>query len=251
MAVFRLELVARLVRGRSSFPIPIHPGEGWGHSLMKASIATHLLRWGYRWSDITWEYLLQERRLRKRADLFARPRGRLPSFWFECGTTNRTKLRRLRRCLPDVRIVHVLPHESFLRLWNGTNLGLRPGLSSKKRRAIVRHRRARITVPGVEYWALSNMSRSPRILFGARREVGDHYVYFETGEGWSLSHIDWLSRRTDRWATLIPRVVGGKVRAGHERYLPVLGGTSHNCRLKPPVGKGPTVQSRRRSPSAA
>lgn len=251
MEVVTLELAARLVRGRSSFRIPIHPGEGWGHSLMKASIAAHLLRWGYRWADIIWEHSLQRRGLRKRGDLFACPRGRLPSFWFECGTTDRAKLRRLRRSLPDVRIVHVLPHEWFLRLWNGTNLGLRPRLSTKRRRSIVRHHRGRITVPGVEYWALSNMSRSARILFAARREVGDRYVYFETGEGWSLSQINWLSRRTDRWAPLIPGVVGGKAFASHGRYLPVLRGTAHNNRLKPTVGGGLAAQSRPRSPTAA
>ncbi len=50
-----LKVTATLVRGRKCYLIPTHPGEGWGHVLLKIGIAAHLLSWGYGWERIHWE----------------------------------------------------------------------------------------------------------------------------------------------------------------------------------------------------
>jgi len=216
-----LEMTAYLVKDGARFAVPAYVGEGWAHSYLKIVVGAHLLYWGYDWAGIHWEYDPGDLPGRHRADVFVRASGRLPSFWFECRTVADDKLRHLRSHLPrDVRLVQVLPHDWFLRWWNGEHLRLKPlSDSGVKREAIQRHR-AKIAVPGVEYWAVYDSSTSARILFAVRADDDDRYTYFDTGEGWSLSWIKKLSRRTDCWAPLIPGAVGRDRDAGHARYLP-------------------------------
>ncbi|MFQ6113626.1 MAG: hypothetical protein ACE5NG_05995 [bacterium] len=73
---------------------------------------------------------------------------------------------------------------------------------------------------GVEYWAVYDTSTSARVLFAVRPDGNDYYTYFDTGEGWSLSDISMLSRRTDCWAPLIYGVAGGNRESGYDTYLP-------------------------------
>lgn len=215
----RLELEARLIHRRRTYVVPAYAGEGWGHSLLKLAIAVHLLEWGYTWEGIRWEYSPSNVRGHRRADLFAPGQGGLPSFWFECGGTDNRKLRYILRQLPDTRIVHVMPHDWFLRWWNAHNVMRVRRAAPRDRRRLVRAYRARTAVVGVEYWAVYDTSTSARILFAVRPEGSDRYTYFDTGEGWSLSHILMLSRRTDCWAALIPRVAGGDRRSRYDAYL--------------------------------
>jgi len=216
-----LELQAYLVHGQTRYAIPTYAGEGWGHVFLKVTIAAHLLQWGYKWDDIHWEYDPPDVAGQRRADIFVKGRNALPSFWFECRTTDDDKMRELRPALPpEVRVVHVMPSHWFLRWWNGDNLRLSPSLNSKEKRIAIRKYRAEISVVGVEYWAVYDTSESARILFAVRREGNDRYTYFDTGEGWSLSHISMLSRRTDCWTPLITGIVGDNRESGYDTYLP-------------------------------
>lgn len=107
-----LELTAHLIRGQARYAIPTYPGEGWGHVHLKVVIAAHLLHWGYKWDDMLWEYDPPDITGRRTADVFVREQNHLPSFWFECRTTDDTKLLELRvidsrrgqRAHPEVKI---------------------------------------------------------------------------------------------------------------------------------------------------
>jgi len=216
-----MELTAHLMRGRTRYAIPTYIGEGWGHAYLKIVVAAHLLHWGYEWTDVLWEYSPSDSTARKRADIFARGRNGLPSFWFECGTADNDKLRELRSALSsDVRLVNVMLWDWFRRWWNGDLLRLQPSLDSKGKRTAVWKQRANFSVVGVEYWAVYDTSTSARILFAVRPDGNDRYTYFDTGEGWSLSNISMLSRSTDSWASLIPGVAGGNRESGFGTYLP-------------------------------
>jgi hypothetical protein len=216
-----LELTVHLIQGQARYAVPTHAGEGLGHVNLKIAVVAHLLHWGYQWDDILWEYDPPNVPGRRRADVFTRGGRNLPSFWFECRTTDNDKLCELRSTLsPDVRLVNVMLKDRFISWWNGDSLRLRPSMSSKERRAAIRTHRAEISVPGVEYWAMHDTSASTRILFAARRDEDDSYTYFDTGEGWSLSWILKLSRRTDCWAPLIPGIVGDYQPGRHDTYLP-------------------------------
>jgi hypothetical protein len=205
--------------GAHRYEVPTYSGEGWGHAFLKLSVAAHLLQWGYDWEDIEWEHTSPGSG-RFRADIFASKPGRLPSFWFECGGADATKLRDLRATFADLRIVNVTEYRSFLRWWNGGKLALDSSLSAKQRRITMRKHRAETTVQGIEYWAIYNTSTSCRVLFAVRRDDEDDYTYLDSGEGWSLSHLLMLSRRTDSWAPLIPGTAGGKRKSGYDTYLP-------------------------------
>lgn len=214
-----LEISAHLIHTGSRYPVPTYAGEGWGHALLKAIIAAHLLHWGYKWENILWERDPQDVAGRRRADILAKGGNSLPTFWFECGCTESDKLRELVSVLSrEVRVVNVLPLERFRGWWNGEYLGLASSLRGREKGKVIRQHRAESSVIGVEYWAVYETSASARILFAVQPEGNGHYTYFETGEGWSLSHISFLSRRTDRWAPLIPRLTGEE--SGHDKYLP-------------------------------
>ena len=216
-----LEFSAHLIHGGRRYTIPSYPGEGWGHMRLKVVVAAHLLHWGYKWEDFMWEYDPPDLPGKKRSDLFARAQGKLPSFWFECGNTKDEKLAELRAaCSPKTRLVNVLPLDWFRAWWNGKHLRLAPRFDSKGRRAAIRKHRAETTVPGVEYWAVCETSTSSRLLFAVRADGNDQYTYFDTGEGWSLSHLSMLSRRTDCWTPLIPGIAGDNRQSSFDRYLP-------------------------------
>lgn len=214
-------MTACLVKDGARFAVPAYVGEGWAHSYLKIVVAAHLLHWGYDWASIHWEYDPSDLSGRHRADVFVRGRGGLPSFWFQCRTVGDDKLRHLRSHLRrDVRLVQVLPHDWFLRWWNGERLRFKPSSDPMAKREALRRHRAKTTVPGVEYWAVYDSSTSARILFAVRAEGDDRYTYFDTGEGWSLSWIKKVSRRTDCWAPLFPGIASRNRHAGHGRYLP-------------------------------
>lgn len=216
-----LELTAHLIQRQARYAVPTYAGEGLGHASLKIAIVAHLLHWGYQWNDLSWEYNPPDVPGWRRADIFVRESNSLPSFWFECRTTDKDKLRKLHSVLsPDIRLVNVMSKDWFVRWWNGDNLRLRPSLSAKERRVAIREHRAEISVPGVEYWAISDTSATARILFAVRRDGDDSYTYFDTGEGWSLSWILKLSRRTDCWAPLISGIVGDYQHGRHDTYLP-------------------------------
>lgn len=209
-----LELQANLVYEGTRYSVPTYGGEGWAHVFLKVAIAAHLLHWKYKWADIQWEFS-PENIGQRRADIFAKG-SNLPTFWFECRTTDAQKLGELRSLLPaEIRIVHVMPAHWFLRWWNGVNLGLKQTLGGKEKRDAVRNHRAETTVIGVEYWAISDTSETARILFAVRPEGNDRYTYFDTGEGWTLSHIAHVSKQTDRWLPLIAGLVGGNRESGY------------------------------------
>ena len=215
-----LEISTRLVKDGARFVVPAYVGEGWAHSYLKIVVVAHLLYWRYDWAGIHWEHDPGDVSGRHRADIFVQERGRLPSFWFECRTVSNDKLRHLRSHLPrHVRLIQVIPHDWFLRWWNGEHLRLKPSSDPRATREAIRKHRATTTVPGVEYWAVYDTSTSARILFAVRADGDDRYTYFDTGEGWSLSWIKKLSRRSDCWAPLIPGTAGSDRYAGHSRYL--------------------------------
>ncbi len=216
-----LELTAHLIHGGTRYTVPSYSGEGWGHMYLKIAIGVHLLHWGYEWRDLLWEYDPPDLLGKRRADLFTGGRGNLPCFWFECGSTDGEKLTELRTALsPEARVVNVIPLDLFQSWWNGKHLRLNPILDSKGRRAAIRKHRADTTVPGVEYWAVYDTSTTARLLFAVRADGDDRYTYFDTGEGWSLSHICMRFRRTDTWAPLIPGIAGGDRQSKFDAYLP-------------------------------
>lgn len=216
-----LELTAHLIHDGLRHTVPSYSGEGWGHMYLKIVIAAHLLHWGYKWEDLLWEYELPYLQGHRRADIFTRAQSTLPCFWFECGTTNDEKLAELRNALsPEARLVKVLPQHWFDIWWNGKNLRLGSSLHSKGRRAAIRKHRADTTVTGVEYWSVYDTATTARLLFAVRADGNDRYTYFDTGEGWSVSQICMLSRRTDCWAPLIPGIVGAHGQTSFDTYLP-------------------------------
>ncbi len=216
-----LEVNTCLVKDGVRFAVPAYVGQGWAHSYLKIVVAAHLLHWRYDWAGINWEYHPSDVSGQHRADVFVRGRGGLPSFWFECRTVSDDKLRHLRSHLPrDVRLVQVLPHDWFLRWWNGEHLRLKPSSDPRAQREAIRRHRAKATVPGVEYWAVYDSSTSARILVAVRADGDDRYTYFDTGEGSSLNWIKKLSRRTDSWAPPIPGIAGRDQDTAQARYLP-------------------------------
>jgi hypothetical protein len=116
----------------------------------------------------------------------------------------------------------VLPVHWFLRLWNAQQLRGDLKAYAKTKRRVVRRRRARLSVAGVEYWAVSDGSASARLVYAVRAEGHDRYTYFDTGEGWTLSGIERISRRRDRWTPLIAGVVRERRSRIHAAYLPRL-----------------------------
>lgn len=214
-----LEVIAQFVKGEQRYRIPTDASEGWGHVFLKLSVVTHLLQWGYDWDDIKWEHALPGSQ-RYIADIFA-SKPKLPSFWFECGWCDSKKLGGLRAAFPNLRIVTVTDYDFFINWWNGRGLSLKHSLSPKERRRQIRKHRAKTTVQGIEYWAIYHTSTSCRVMFAVRRDGEDHYTYLDSGEGWSLSNLLMLSRRTDTWTPLIPEIANGdlKRKSKYDNYL--------------------------------
>jgi hypothetical protein len=205
-----LDLDPVLVRGEVRYPVPTHPGEGWGHVLLKVSVATHLLEWGYSWKHVHWEDSpcpVAE----FRPDIFAERQGGLPAFWFECGGTEDEKLRTIRSVLPEVRVVNVIEFDGFPRWWNRGN----------SKEEILAHRQ-QSALHGVEYWALREGSSTARFSHAVRRDADGCFTYMDTGEAWTLSGLRYVSKRRDRFGSLIPGFVGIDQWKGENSELLVL-----------------------------
>jgi hypothetical protein len=205
-------------RGRR-YPVPWYAGEGWAHVRLKIAVAVHLLAWGYPWRKIHWEERPRGAPRGTRPDLIPERHRELPAFWFECRTTDDKKLRRLVKKLQGVRIVNVMEMDWFLPWWNAER-ALSPRIkdTAGRKRAVLRERR-RASVHGVEYWAIHEGSRSARILYAVRRERNGQFTYLDSGKGWSLSAIQFVSRRRDRFQAIIPGAVGHKKWKGQNPSL--------------------------------
>lgn len=116
----------------------------------------------------------------------------------------------LAKKLPHVRVVHVMDMEWFQSWWNAEDR-VSPRIKDVKgrKRVILRYRK-RTSVRGIEYWAIREGSKSARILYAVRREPDGDFTYLDTGEGWSLSGIQFVSRRTDGFQPLIPGIIGNR-----------------------------------------
>jgi hypothetical protein len=175
---------------------------------LKIAVAAHLLAWGYPWERIHWEQSPPEGPGRFRADLYADGHSGLPSFWFECGDTGREKLGGVVARLPDFRVVHVMNVERFLRWWNGEDVVPSQVKDKRELKPLILQHRLETTVPSVEYWGVRETSASARILFAVRRGLNGPITYLDSGEGWSLSSIRYVSKRKDQFQALIPGLVG-------------------------------------------
>lgn len=170
---------------------------------MQGSSRNPLTGLGDPWERVHWEYPLDGSNRPFRADIYAVGDGRLPSFWFECRTTQEEKLHELIGQMPGVRIVHVLHDETFLSWWNAdTDSNVR-----ESKEAVITAREE--AVPGVEYWAVRMTSTSARFIFAVRRELDGKFTYLDTGEGRNLfASIRFISRRHDQFRALISGIAG-------------------------------------------
>jgi hypothetical protein len=168
------------------------------------------LSWGYAWEEIRWEEAPKPRLGDLRPDIYALGKGKLPSFWFECRGTSDTKLRRIVQAAPAFRTVHIFEYHGFLRWWNAENVVPSKVTDRKQRKEIILNHRREVSVPGAEYWAVLEESTTARILFAVRRERSGEFTYLDSGEGWSLSSVRYVSKRADRFAPIIPGVVGSE-----------------------------------------
>jgi hypothetical protein len=214
-----LELQATLIHEEQRYIIPTYGGEGWGHVFLKIVVAAHLLTWGYPWKKLHWEQCPPGGPGNFRPDLYAKGQGCLPSFWFECGTTEDEKLRSVSAALSDFRIVHVMDANSFLSRWNGQNIAPLQIEDKRKLKQMVLQHRHQTAVLGVEYWGVRETSTSARILFAVRREKNGQVTYLDSGEGWSLSNLRYVSRGKDRFQALIPGRVGNDQWRGENSTL--------------------------------
>jgi hypothetical protein len=203
-----LELEVALIHEGQRYIIPTYGGEGWGHVFLKIVVATHLLIWGYAWEKLRWERCPPGGPGSLRPDLYAEGHDSLPSFWFECGTTEDEKLQKVIAALSNFRVVHAMDVDSFLNWWNGGNVIPPHSVDKRELKQTVLQHRHQTTVPGVEYWGVRETSTSARILFAVRREMNGQFTYLDTGEGWSLSNIRYVSKSKDGFQPLIPGVVG-------------------------------------------
>jgi hypothetical protein len=205
-----LELSPTLTYDGQQYDVPTYGGEGWQHVLTKVAIAAHLLVWGYPWGKIHWEKLPPESCIKRRPDIYTETHGELPAFWFECrGTDN---LEEIVAAFQHWRIVQVIDVEWFLRWWNGKGLTITDNgkevdiwqIKDVKRRKQVVVQRREALVPGTELWAVGSISASSnRILYAVRREKDGVLTYLETGEGWALSGLRYISKRRDRFEPLL------------------------------------------------
>ena len=214
-----LELNPALIHRGRRYPVPWYAGEGWGHVRLKVAVVTHLLAWGYPWRKIHWKQRPRGAPRGTRPDIIADSHGDLPAFWFECGGVESEKLRRISQKLPDFQPVHVMEMDWFGDRWNAEDrLSARIKDARTRRRAILRYRE-RNSVPGVEYWAIHEGSKSARIIYAVRRERNGKFTYLDSGEGWSLSGIQFVSRKKDGFQPLIPGIVGHKKCKGQDPSL--------------------------------
>jgi hypothetical protein len=212
-----VEVEAILTHKRRQYVIPMHGGESLDHSLFKVSIAAHLLAWGYAWEQIHWEEAPPHGPRGFRPDLYTEGNDVLPPFWFECWGTEEQKLHAIRRALPDFRVVRVVDCEWFIKYWNGelglakmrSRKGTQPEDTTARKQAVLKERES-ILPCGVEFWAVRGREREPRIIFAVRRELDGPLTYLDTGEGWSLSFFQYVSKRTDGFQPILPGIAGNE-----------------------------------------
>lgn len=211
-----LEIAPRLITGDSSYRVPIHSGEGWGHVLLKIVAAAHLLSWGYPWHTISWEECPQGGPPDCRPDLYATAEG-LPEFWIECGVSDSSKLQRIVAARPECRVVHVVDIKAFIRCWNHESVVARVKDPKERKRLILAHRK-KFAVAGVEHWAVRETSTTARIIYAVRRERDGGITHLDSGEGWGIwKSLRFVSRR-DGFEPLIRGIVGDPSWRGENSY---------------------------------
>jgi hypothetical protein len=192
----------------------MYGGESLDHAMFKVSIAAHLVTWGYHWEQIHWETTPERSPHQYRPDLYADGSNHLPSFWFECVGTEQEKLTAVANSLPDFRVVRVVDLDWFIQFWNGKAASLdipappNQVEDPKERKKLIIQQRQAIIPPGVECWVMRGRENAPRIIYAVRREQDNQFVYLDSGEGWSLSSIRYVSKRPRCFQPLIPGIVG-------------------------------------------
>lgn len=238
-----IDLTAKVVHEEKEFVLPIQEREGWDHALLKLVVGVHLLTWGYSWESIHWEDTPPYGPAGYRADVWAEGKASLPFFWFECRHVGRDKLEDLVRKLPTWRIVNVIDVDSFRRFWSAqhilpvrgeerTSFDWERRLVSEFMRDLVRKYQAKVTVPGAEYWAARIDTNLPDLIYAVRRERNGEFTYLDTGEGWSLDHKFFFSKRLDRFEPIIPGRVGSGAWRGESRRGPSEGNEEAPRRLR-------------------
>lgn len=220
-----LELQVTLVHEGQRYAVPIYGGESLDHAMFKVSIAAHLLTWGYRWEQIHWEETPTQLTIGFRPDLYAEGDGNLSSFWFECGATEQEKLCAVIAALPDFRVVRIVDCEWFIHFWNGDDdylihdEHLKPEQleDGKEHKRLVLQQRGLVVPPGAECWAIRGREGAPRIIYAVRREHDGRLTYLDTGEGWSLSRIRYISKCRDGFQPIIPGIAGSEVWKGESQ----------------------------------
>lgn len=221
-----LELEAALIHKGQRYSIPMYGGESLDHAMFKVSIAAHLLTWGYRWEQIHWEEAHGQLAMGFRPDLFVEGENNLPSFWFECKSTEKEKLQTVINALPSFRVVRVVDCDWFGHFWNGDDgylinaehLKSEQLVDTKERKRLVLQQRESFTPPGAEFWSIRGREGAPRIIYAVRREHDGLFTYLDTGEGWSLSSIRYISKRKDSFQPIIPGIAGSEAWKGRSQF---------------------------------
>jgi hypothetical protein len=221
-----LELQANLVHKGQRYAIPMYGGESLDHAMFKVSIAAHLLTWGYRWEQIHWEETPIQSATEFRPDLYVEGERYLPSFWFECLSTQQEKLCAVIAALPDFRVVRVVDCNWFVHFWNGDDgylinpehLNPEQLEDRKVRKKVVLQQREMTIPPGAECWAVRGREGSPRIIYAVRRELDGSVTYLDTGEGWSLSSFRYISKRRDGFQPIMPGIAGSEAWKGESQF---------------------------------
>ena len=197
------------------YRVPVYGGEGLSHVLLKLVVVVHLVVWGYPWEKVHLEKVERIGSKAFRADIFVEGTDGLPSFWFECGDTDKEKLSLIAGHLHGVRVVHVIHYQWFERLWNCNEVILNdefvPIESIEDRsvmRDLVKRTRESMIPPNTEVWAVNAVGGNPRIFYAVKRKPDGTIVYMDTGEGRSLSSFKFIPKAKEYYEPLIPGIVG-------------------------------------------
>jgi len=121
--------------------------------------------------------------------------------------------------LPDFRVVEAVDYDWFETFWNGEFFPVRTKRIKdwKERKRLIRqHREAAIPLKA-ECWGIRGTEATPRIIYAVRRQDDGRFVYLDTGEGWSLSSIRYVSKGSENFQALIPGIVGSEKWRGRSR----------------------------------